>query len=327
MGGADLENNTFMDERSLAVGQTMIRFVADITTPSVPSEVGPLSLTELASGSVSSGSCKQLTVEEGYVRICSGAIRSQYALHLELPHTLRELAHDFVHGTPPSEIVFHRHLTPGEMSALRDASFPCGGGKRILIPNQISGEVFRPVYDATCCMMPALPYLDRRMTVLMTDVNGMTVFNPAFCHDLSGTETKLEEYAAVMRMIRLKARGWRHPEAERRSDLRVRSGDDPPRYRESLTLVEYSPEEHTLLPDGRFAVKLRLFSGPFLTPALLPVTCGGKTYYLYSRQHLMKDPECPYWREDMGIFDENGLVTDPGISEDAYVKARLPMLL
>ena len=36
---------------------------------------------------------------------------------------------------------------------------------------------------------------------------------------------------------------------------------------------------------------------------------------------------CPYWREDMGIFDETGLITNRKLSEVVYAKARLPMLL
>ena len=35
----------------------------------------------------------------------------------------------------------------------------------------------------------------------------------------------------------------------------------------------------------------------------------------------------PYWREDVGVFDGNGLVTEQSVSEAVYAKARLLMFL
>ena len=65
-----------------------------------------------------------------------------------------------------------------------------------------------------------------------------------------------------------------------------------------------------------------------MAPALRPVVLNGRRYYIYSRQYLTSNPECPYVREDMGVFsEEEGLLTDRKLSEEIYAKARMLMLL
>ena len=78
---------------------------------------------------------------------------------------------------------------------------------------------------------------------------------------------------------------------------------------------------------GSVEVTLILTKARLFTPQLLPVRLDGVQYYLYSRNHLTSDRSCLYYREDVCIFDETGLVTDKKLSEAVYGKARLLILL
>ena len=321
------EEEVYMDDRALAAGQTMIRFTPDPTHQFIPSRVGPLQLNTLGPGSVIGGSVSFLTVEEGYIRLLPRSISAGTLKQLELPYTVQEAAPDFLVGSPAAEILFRRRLTAGELSSLKESSLPAGGGKRILIRSQLSGEELAPAAAAFSSMAPPLPVLNDRMAALMLDTPGVQIFAPRPCWDLSGQETRIEEYAIVQRMIRQQFFGWRHPEAELQSDLRIRTGVMPPRQPEMLSLAEFDPAQAVLQPDGRYELTLHLVSRGMVVPVLLPVILDGKQFYLYSKQHLTRKAECPYWREDVGIFDAEGLITDQKLSEAVYVKARLPMLL
>ena len=321
------EEEVYMDDRALAAGQIMIRFTPDPMQQLIPSRVGPLQLNTLGPGSVIGGSVSYLTVEEGYTRLLPGSISAGVLKMLKLPYTVQEVAPGFLTGSPSAEILFRRRLTAGELASLRDISLPAGGGMRLLTGSQLTGEELGPVAAALSSLAPPLPVLNDRMAALMLDTPGTQIFSARPCFNLLGPETRTEEAALVQQMIRQQFFGWRHPGAELQSDRRVRAGLLPPPHPEALALAEFDPGKAVLRPDGCYDVTVHLLSRAMAVPALLPVALEEKQFYLYSRQHLVSKTDCPYWREDIGIFDADGLVTDQKLSEAVYAKARLPRLL
>ncbi len=324
-----LSESTFMDSRLLAAGDTLIRFREKKSLVTVPSYAGNLILNKIGPGAVIAQGVTRLNIGEGYTRLSGRAILGYGDLSaLMLPASLEEAETDFVVAVNMSRILVRRQLDEQELAVLTGVGIPIAKGHRILAPGEFTSPALRVLTTAALCLAPAAPLLSPEMHVLFeANSPSDSIFSPVGCYDLTGSHTSTEEYSAVMDMIGRGRTGWRHPEAEKKNDYWMRVKNPSRSVLHPLSLIIFK-EPPSLLPRGKRAeiipeiIKTRLF-----TPSLLPILHEGTQYYLYSRNHLTGSEECPYYREDMGVFTVEGLVTDRKISEAVYAKARFIMLL
>lgn len=323
-----MTDNTFMDSQLLAVEHTAIRFCAKGRQCSLPSRAGDLTLTHIGAGAIVSRETKALTIEEGYRRISDLAFTMPSALErLDLPSTLREATSRGIVGGNLKQLCLRRCLDGQGLQELQGSSLPAGGGIRVLNPDSVTGEVFEPFSAISRAMGSPLTTLAQRMRALFVmEKPDDSIFEKRRCFDLAGNATETEEYAVVMDMIRAGQTGWRHSEAERTSDARGCGKLNG--WRTSImALGYYRPEDASRGPDGKVYIDLYVIKARLATPSLLPILWKDRRYYLYSRNHLNADANCPYFRDDIGIFDESGLVTDRQLSEEVYGRARMLMVL
>ena len=322
-------DNTFMDAHTLAVGHHLIRYYDDQQSDLIiPSHVRKLTLTDIGPGAITARNVECMRISEGYKRLAKSSIISpdDRLKSLELPYTVSELEVGFLRtGRSAPDIRITRLLDEQEWSLLQGSSIPCGGGRRILLPPKQSGSVFEPVSAAANTLCTPMSELRSELEVLFVHDPASTIFIPTECYDFRNKAARLEEHTAVMRMIKKQRMGWRNAEAEKLSDFRIRANQTAQLNYLSFALLDAGCVRPA--GNGRLMVGIRIRRSQLFAPALLPVARNGHMYYLYSRLHLSNQADCPYWREDMGVFDENGLVTDRKLSDMVYAKARLLMLL
>ena len=318
-----LKINTYMDERALAIDHTLIRYeVPEKTRATVPSQLGGQALTTAGGGAIVVRHTKQLFLEEGFVRLKTGCVVAGFELkELTLPASVAEVEPQFYRNGGLERLIIRRRLDETDRARLRDNSWLLADGSRLIAPAALAGPALDAVANAAASLAQPLPQLrgDMRFLLYATHNETTSIFDSRACHDPHGRAVKTEEYAAVMEMIRENSLGWKHPAAERSSDLRIRGNQGIP-YARPLSLV-------TMLPGTGPVAQFQVTFSLLFTPQLLPIRCDGQQYYLYSRNRLTADPACPYQREDVCVFDKAGLVTDKKISETVYGKARLLMLL
>ena len=310
----------YLSSSLLAVDSTLIRFYSDAPGEViVPSREGKLRLTAVGQGAVVADQAESLVIGEGYTELAERCLHGKSLKQLTLPASLRAGPRTLKVATDTiPQIVLRRSLLPEERRRLDEVSIPIGGFARLLPTEQLNLPGLAPLealaWSVTehafrhCC--PAMRY------IFCYEQEALTIFTTCRCLDLAGQVTETEEYAAVMEMIREGVTGYRHSQSEWQSDLRVRLGLVPARLRYLLYFVTYTD------PSALKIERARLFS-----PALYPVRMDGHEWFLYSRLHFSGDLLDPYEREDICVFDRDGLVTDRTLSEAVYGKARLMMCL
>ena len=319
----------------LAAGSTLVRCADEGLHVRVPARAGGLALEEIGSGAVTAGQAETILVEEGYIRLNrSGIMVGPQTRKITLPRTLEEAAADSccdlqgsrLHSFPELTIQLNRRFSPNEYAICRDCSLPAGKGRRILQVSLLKDRAFRPLANMSLNLGRAAAALRPEMGTVFQEDGKATVFQARDCYNLNGNETRKDEYGTVLEMIRDGNMGWSDPESEKQSDIRIHAGI-PLTGGKEAALAEYSEPETEPLRDGFLGVQVCFRLQKLFFPGLLPIRYGGNDYYLYSRKRLTADPACPYEREDMGIFDREGLVTDRKLAEAVYGKARMLMLL
>ena len=316
---------TYMDDCLLAADHTLIRCSRTGESVTVPSRAGGLRLTEAGSGAIVTRNTKRLTLEEGYIRLNAACvIPDQELAGIELPATVTEIAPGFLRSAALQEIELCQWADGRTIGQLRAASFPLKGGQSLFVPALTGTQALDNITAAAASLAPPLPALGREMCVLFEWEDGVGLTAPRTCYDLTGRADRMDECTAVMDMIRAGDLGWQHLQAERRSDYRIKShGFHIPWGKLCFALCPTADLE----PGAGERLKVRLIGHKLFTPRLLPIRWQGRQYYLYSRNHLAANRNAPYWREDVGVFDGNGLVTEQSVSEAVYAKARLLMFL
>ena len=324
-----MRDGMYMNDHLLAAEDTLIRYVGNGTEEMIPSRAGTLMLRTVGAGAVVAPNAGRLTIAEGYTSLKNQAIIScAKDARLELPASLQTVSTGFAPAGRIRDIILRRYSDPEEWRLLRETGLPCGEGRRLLVYAQTDGTSLALAGLVMVAVGRPMAEAHEDMCMLLEYSNNRSIFNTGPCYDLTGNRTQADEYAVVMRMIRDGKTGWRHPEAERRSDLRIRAGQLLPTEPEKLTVAEAETGKAKTRPDGCHELDIRVTTHMLMAPALRPVVLNGRRYFIYSRQYLTSNPECPYMREDMGVFsEEEGLLTDRKLSEEIYAKARMLMLL
>ena len=323
----ELPVDTYMDDRLLAADHTLLRYTAiDTASAKVPARAGALYLTEAGSGAIIVRNIPRLQLEEGYTLLKDGCLVADKNLkELELPSSLIRAERSFYRSGGLERIILHRLLDAESFSMMMENAIPLYDGSRLIAPSDMKSSGLSVIYDVSMFSGPPLTVLLPDMRILFTDDGNASLFDERPCYDLSARFSVTEEYTEIMAMIRDGVTGWRHSVAEKKSDLRIRSNSAFSRPIQLSLAILMPVTGHSA--GGSVEATLILTKARLFTPQLLPVRLDGVQYYLYSRNHLTSDRSCLYYREDVCIFDETGLVTDKKLSEAVYGKARLLILL
>ena len=311
----------YISDRLLAAGGTLIRFYAEGSGPvTVPAEENGYRLNVLGSGSVIANEALTLAVAEGYTHLCRSCFKIGAIHRLDLPASLRSAVLPLtVTGVKIPEIRLKRSLAAPVRSILFQGSLPAGGGRHLVSAERFGLPGLTPlqllVEGAADSMLPR--YGPEMEFIFLRQTDDTTIFETLPCLDLSGRTSETEEYAAVIRMIREGKTGYRDAEAESRND-RLLHEDQSVRSLRQKRLCCVLAEDPSCL---------QITSALMFAPALYRIPFEGRDWYLYSRQHLTGDPGLPYLREDMCLFNSDGLVTDGALSDKIYSKIRLIMRL
>ena len=313
----------------MSVGRTLIRFAAGQTGQAVvPARVKTIPLERVGSGSVVAPAAVRVEVEEGIAALNQRSFCCDKLEQLILPATLQS-AEAPLSATERgiSTIVLRRRLSLDSCSQLLQHSFPLADGMHLLPGEQWNLPGLAPLDTLASSACDArLRQVEPSMRLFFctaqagkeinSEESRSLLFSRTPCLDLRAQLAKAEEYAVVMEMIRKGLYGYRHAEAERRSDLQIRHRKPLPQERKPLAVVTFSdPSELTI--SSRY----------LFVPSLFPIRMNDEDWFLYRRLHLTGDADCPYQREDVGVFSRSGIVTGRDVSNAVYAKARMIMCL
>ena len=335
MAGADRGARIIYDgPDALLIDSTLIRAVLDDPEAKVPAVCGGQAVLTLGSGSVVAVKARHLTVSEGVTGIMQGAITISRVLEeLSLPASLADTEQfpmHFVAGdarlSSLKRIDIRRELDGPVEEKLRLISYNTGRHQRIIDLRAISDASMSAV-SAFAGQFARPAHIDRAMGVLFVNENKTaTLFDDRPCYDMERGTEKTSEYAVIKAMIKAGRTGYRHRASECWSDqvIRANRNSQMPGLC-SVATVPMRPGRRS--KEGPYHTVVTVRRHLLFSPALLPVRLHGVRYYIYSRQHQVADDNNHYQREDVCVFDDEGLVTNRALSEAVYAKARLLMVL
>ena len=337
-----MSESFFMDDRTLALEHTLLTLLCDGPRFTVPARFGDCSVTTVGSGALQISNVEELRIAPGYTVLHEGCLCYTAVLRkLYIPESVQTLSptlfiSKFYQFNP--ELYIARALHPDVFRDIRLAALPLDE-KRILIPPALlMRNGMAPVYALACNVAVSPAVIGREMRILFSgqlpndasrSIYSGTIFDSRPCYDFLSIRKQTEEYTAVMEMIRDGDSGWHDPEAERLSDLDILfekpiigNGTVP---EVAVVLCEKFSNGPGL--DNRFHVQFHAFKQFLFFPSLQQIRHRGSDWWIYCRNYLTGDPKRPYMREDVGVFDRNGLITDRKTSEDVYAKCRFLSLL
>ena len=335
-----METNCFIDDRTLVLGQTLIRLRSGEAHVTVPSSFGGYTVSAIGRGALTLDGTREVTIAPGFTELKGQCVSATSSLkRVNIPESVRTVPETLFTGSPfgaDGSLYVDRALSPALFAFLRRLALSTGGTDLMLPSVLLDRAELEPVRGLIHSVGGPAAWIAPEMRVLFngrqTDgANGVytgTVFDPRPCYDYRSGRKETEEYTAVMEMIGEGDPGWHQPDAERESDRMLRAGHSTPGRdwgRVGTAVCGQLPGSPG--PDGLFHVVFQLSQKTLFFPALRYVRHRGGDWWIYSRNWLTVTPECPYRREDVGVFDRSGLVTGRRASEDVYAKARVLSLL
>ena len=335
-----MNQNYYMDGQALVLERTLIRLTSDANQVRVPSVFGNLAAETVGSGALAPGEhTYELRFDSGYAEWKESSVRCSSSLkRIFFPETAEHISRSALTYMFDSDVDLYidRALPPQVFCDIRQNAPRTGRGWLIssALPAQKSMEPVRAL------MQNLAPAAEIRMEMgilffsMLPYMNGSkwytgSIFAPRPCFDFQKAGTEMEEYTAVMRMIRKGDAGWHDPDSEKQADLDIRFGraqiDQSTCGKVCIAVLDGPAAKRS--SDGKYHTRLHLSRQYLFFPSLWPIRHQGKDWWLYSRNYLTGSPERPYRREEVGIFNREGLITDRKITEDVYAKYRLLSVL
>ena len=337
-----MENAYYLDDQALVVEQTLISLKNDETVFTVPSSFGGHPATVAGSGALSLKGVQELAFAPGYAVLKEMCLSVPPSLkRLLIPETVHTLSDQLFYPCfqeSGARLEIDRALHPALWEDLRRNALNIGDNRRLVPSALLRREEMEPVL----CLMrnaaqPAaeirkemrLLFFESRPANVRPGCDAGSIFELRPCYDFLDGCGEIEEYTAVMQMIREDAPAWRVPAAEEQSDLRIRYGQAkmPDVSSGTVSLAVYDGRPDLSGNDGRIRVRFSVVFDRVFFPAVRRIRHRGKDWWIYSRNHLTSRADCPYVREDMGVFDRDGLVTSRKTVEDVYAKFRFLCML
>ena len=331
-------NDTYMDARACAFRDTMICYRDDADQVRLPARAGDLRLKRLGNGALCCPRLERLEVEEGYEVIPAETIirlsnRSGRRASLCLPATLTTVS-DLVPDRPIypvgkaqlTRIELARQLPLGEYRTLVETSVAVNGGLRLPVgvtdthgPCRTMLQVLRAggigVVDTLNAEFPLFSFDDHGVRPML--------FKPKKSLSRAGERPVDNENEALLRRIAQGHMGARDPMAERLNDRMQQMGEDILDKKKTVALICFD-ERSAVNVGGAVRFVLQAQVGELFCISLRRVCLKGRDYYVYARLHLQPAGTQPaYLREDVCVYGEDRLVTDPVLSEEVYEKYRL----
>ena len=330
----------YMDDQVLVLDHTLIRLTGGTARFRVPSVFGDVSVQTVGSEALVLKDIEELTFDSGYIEWKDYVLQCPSTLkRVFLPETAERISSKMLCYTAHEDLDLYidRALTPDVFHDIRQNALHIGS-RRYLIPSDL---LERRELEAVHCFMlnngPSAEVCMEMGILFAGEIPGMegskgyfgSIFDSRPCYDFHRGRTETEEYTAVMEMIRRRDSGWHDPDAEKQADLVIRIGKSPFEaymlHPVSLAMLDALPMG--LGEDGKYHLRFHLFRQLMFSPSLWQIRHQGEDWWIYSRNYLTGDPERPYFREEVGVFNREGLVTDRKTSEDVYAKYRLLSVL
>ena len=308
---------------------------------------------------------KQLRVESGYTVLKPNCFDIRYLSTLYLPETIEQVpaagnlntnSWATMHRNLPDalfdRIVLKRRFDRDFQSLLISRALPYGDAKkreRYLLTDAFVRDPSQKVLEGLAAAVASLPDLTQDMRYIMRLPDrsyyaerdkfwnelstALSLGEEIDCYDLSLQCGKISEIEAVNRMIRDGFTGWRDAKAEHENDISLRQGKTVPKrfgsmrwYGCGVTAVTVDHASVTK-QNGLELVDVCFDRCVLFTPALRRVRLGGRDYYIYSRNFLTGEKECPYIRCDMCVIEKGRVVTDRETVTEVYAKYKLLSIL
>ncbi len=223
------------------------------------------------------------------------------------------------------------------------------GHRKYLLTDQFLLDAPRKLYASLARVMGGIPVLSRDMRYVLRlrdqwfnreDSKFWAELMPTQgieetmdYYDLSARYKAQREVDLAMLMIREGFMGWRDEDAERENDNALRKGraiQERPNLQRwagcGVPAVTVDLGSVTRNGNAEY-VDVNFERSVLFTPALRHLRVNGRDYFVYSRNFLTGDRECPYIRCEMCVFDQSGIVRNRGLATEVYAKYKLLSIL
>ena len=344
MRDADRTPMSVMDANCAALGGTMLCYNSDRRNVVVPSSVDGRSVTVLGAGALCCPNACSVELQEGYRALSGDALRClpSKCRELTLPASLERVEKTAWNDLSPLHLIrLKRRLGKKDWAELMDASLDAGGGYRLIR----GADENHPVWGVAARIFTGMGKVPRivdpgeyGLPIFSMDGSAYnkTVFANVSCRSPGATGGFMTEDRGVLEGIAAGRLGRRDPDCEALNDSLLREGGPKAEALRQRTAILGFDARAALFADGARQVVIEIHAAYHYAQLLRRVRMDGHEYYVYSRQSLVNDTVrlqptatrfIKYLREDVGVYDASGLVTDPVISEKVYEKYRLLSVL
>ena len=335
-------NDTYMDVHACAFRDTMICYRDDAAQVRLPARAGDLRLKRLGNGALCCPRLERLEVEEGYEVIPAETIvrlsnQRGRRTSLYLPATLTtlsDLGRDWpfhpVDNVQLTRVELTRRLPLGEYRTLMETGVAVNGGLRLPVgvtdphgPCRMMVQVLRAggigVVEPSNAEFPLFSFDEHGVRPML--------FKPKKSLCRVGERPVDTENEALLQRIAQGHMGARDPVAERLNDRMQQTGEDILNRKRAVSLICFD-ERSAVNVGGAVRFTLQALMGELFYISLRRVCLKGKDYYVYARLYPQPAGTQPaYLREEVCVYGEDRLVTDPMLSEEVYEKYRLLNML
>ena len=344
MRDADRTPLSVMDADSAALGGTMLCHNSSQRVVLVPSSVNGQRLTNLGAGALCCPNAERVALQEGYRRVSAEAFKHlpDTCGELTLPESLEQVDRArWIDLTPFKRVRLKRRLTQQEWAQLMERSMDAGNGYRLIHGADEGSPVLgvaAQLFGGSGKIPPIVDPEDFGLPIYMTDSQdyNKSVFVRMPCFHPGADSDAMTEDQGVVEAIARGRMGRRDPDCEAFADNLLREGVHTiDTLRQRTTILGFDPRA-ALYSDGARHVVIDIRPAYYYSQLLRRVMMDGHAYYVYSRKSLVQSavrlgqtttPFVRYLREDVGVYDASGLVTDPIISENVYEKYRMLCVL
>ena len=211
-------------------------------------------------------------------------------------------------------------MSKAEYSRLLSASVAASSGE-YLIKDPGIFPIIPQLIDALQYTAPAVLPEGVPMLFLNTKEQDNDLFRTRDCLRFDGLGKRLSEDEAFRLLLRRGTSCPQNPDVELFDDSCLSRGENLPYW--PVALAAFFPECVSIRSPGRWAVPLIFYRNTCFWQSAVRVCCSGRQYFIYRRNYLTSDAKLPYHRQDMAVYDENGLVTSRTLSVKVYEKYRL----
>lgn len=166
--------------------------------------------------------------------------------------------------------------------------------------------------------------IDTKYIFNVKDYAVNTILGKLVVYGLKDKLTIIEDEAVMNHISTGDMRGPFASDNETQIDWHVRA-NKPAEYRRTA-LTYFYPSE-TMRLGEKVHIKIMVSDGYHFVQSLVKIIYSGKDFYVYRRHYLSPIKEELYTRQDITVYDRNGLVENQEVAKEVYAKYMLLALL